>query len=141
MNGPTFRAARMEDLRELLAFVDAECERTGVPEDAAFALRLAAEETFTNIVRHGYAGGAGPVSAELVRDHRGAVLTLQDQAPPFDPRQAPPPDLDSPAEERPVGGLGWHLVRELVDEIHHRPTPDGGNVFTLIKHLGDADAD
>jgi anti-sigma regulatory factor (Ser/Thr protein kinase) len=49
----------------------------------------------------------------------------------------PAPDLAAGWEERDAGGLGWHLVRRLMDEVRHEAPPDGGNRLTLIKHLGD----
>jgi serine/threonine-protein kinase RsbW len=136
--GPSFPAARMEDLAGVMAFVDAECARTGVPAAAAFAIRLATEEAFTNIIRHGYGGQRGPVRASLANDGSSVTIILVDEAPPFDPVDAPMPDVGAPLEERSVGGLGWHLVRQVMDEVHHRPRPGGGNVLTLIKHLGEA---
>lgn len=139
--GPSFPAARLDDLAELLAFVDGECARLGVPEEATFGIRLAAEESFLNIIHHGYPEGTGPVSAALTRDGPRVSLTLSDRAPPFDPADAPAPDLESPADERAEGGLGWHLVRQFVDEVHHRPAKGGGNILTLVKHLGETDAD
>lgn len=139
--GPSFSAARMEDLAELMAFVDAECARMGVAEASAFAVRLAAEEAFTNIIRHGYGGRPGPVRASLGNDGGSVTITLVDEAPPFDPADAPQPDLGAGLEERREGGLGWHLVRQLMDEVHHREAPGGGNVLTLVKHLGEPDED
>lgn len=134
--GPSFAAARIEDLTELLAFVDEECAGAGVSEDVAFALRLAAEEAFVNIVRHGYGGRRGPVRSGMEHGDDSITLTLMDEAPTFDPADAPPPDLESGLEERREGGLGWHLIRQLMDEVHHRSGSEGGNAYTLVKHLG-----
>ncbi len=140
-DGPTFAEARLEDLAELLAFVDAECERIDAPDAAAFALRLAAEEAFTNIVRHGYTRGPGPVRSTLDHDHRAITLTLIDESPPFDPHDSPAPDLEAALEDRQEGGLGWHLVLQLMDEVHYRAATPRGNVLRLIKHLGDDHGD
>ena len=133
--GLSFGAARMEDLTKVMSLVDAECRRAGVPEEAAFAVRLAVEEAFTNIVLHGYGERPGPIRFELGAGGDRVAVTLVDEAPLFEPSQAPPPDLESEWAERRAGGLGWHLVRELMDEVHHRPGPGRGNVLTLIKRL------
>jgi anti-sigma regulatory factor (Ser/Thr protein kinase) len=44
-------------------------------------------------------------------------LTVQDEGVPFNPLDAPAADDTAPIEERPIGGLGIHLVRKLMDEI------------------------
>lgn len=141
IGGPSFDAARMDDLSELLAYVDAECARAGVVGADAFAVRLSAEEAFTNIIRHGYAADQpGPVSCTLSIDSDVATLTFRDRAPPFDPRNEPPPDLTVELEERADGGLGLHLIRQLMDEVRHsRDDGEAGNVLTLVKHLGEAE--
>ncbi len=141
MNGPSFDSARIEDLPELLAFVDEQCRRIGAPDATAFAVRLAAEEAFTNIIRHGYKGEPGPVRSALVHDGHAITLTLADRSPPFDPHESPEPDLDSALEDRKEGGLGWHLVLQLMDEVHYRAATEQGNILTLVKNLGEADAD
>jgi hypothetical protein len=53
----------------------------------------------------------------------------------LDPADAPAPDLASPLEERDPGGLGWHLVRQLVDGLEYRAAPAGGNTYTLVKQF------
>lgn len=125
-------------LPDVLAFVDAGSTQADLPRSAAFALRLAAEEAFMNTVRHGYGGHAGPVRLTMKRAADRVTLTLTDEAPPFDPDEAPRPDLDADLDDRTEGGLGLHLIRQLMDEVHHRAAPDG-NVLTLIKHLGEPD--
>lgn len=137
--GASFPEARIEHLAELMAFLDGECERAGVPEDAAFAVRLAAEEAFTNVIHHGYGERPGPVRLDLSVDDGSLTLTLTDEAPVFDPEAAPTPDLESTLEERIEGGLGWHLVHQLMDEVEHRPGAGSGNVLTMVKYLGDTD--
>jgi anti-sigma regulatory factor (Ser/Thr protein kinase) len=107
------------------------------------ALVLAADEVCANVVAHGYAGRApGPLMIEVApgTDARGAaavLVTVCDEAPPFDPAEAPAPPLDGSLEARPVGGLGWHLVRASVDEVRY--ARDGArNVVTLVRRLAPA---
>ena len=136
--GPRFEAARIEDLAAVMGYVDAACEGAGVPAEAAFAVRLAVEEAFTNIVKHAYADSPGPVRLELSIDGTEVTVRLIDAAPLFDPAQAPPPDLDSDWDDRVEGGLGWHLVHQLMDEVRHEPAPGAGNIVTMIKRLPSA---
>jgi len=111
------------DVASLVA-VTAELERLlaaqGVPAEVVYGCSLALEEVFTNILRHAHAdAGAHEVrfGARLTAEH--AVLDFVDDGREFDPLAAPPPDLRRPPEERPIGGLGIHLVRELADRLEY----------------------
>ena len=96
------------------------------------------EEVCTNIITHGYGGGAAePVSLAASRRRDALVVTVEDRAPLFDPADAPEPDLAADWSARPIGGVGWHLVRKLMDEVHHEPAGEGGNRVTLVKYLPD----
>jgi anti-sigma regulatory factor (Ser/Thr protein kinase) len=131
-------AGRLESLAPLLAFVDRACADAGLAGEDAFAVRLAVEEVCTNIITHGYGGGAAePVSLAASRRPDALVVTVEDRAPLFDPADAPEPDLAADWSARPIGGVGWHLVRELMDEVHHEPAGEGGNRVTLVKYLPD----
>jgi sigma-B regulation protein RsbU (phosphoserine phosphatase) len=85
---------------------------------------LALEELFTNIVRHGRPG-ASPVAIDIRRSGRAVRVMLTDaDADDFDPRGAPAPDVSAPLERRGPGGLGLHLVRQLVDALDYRYSPE-----------------
>ena len=130
------RDARPEQLPALLEFIERACAGADLPDDVAFAVRLAAEEACTNVIRHGYRGVAtGPVAVGIARDASRVVVTIEDRGPPFDPADAPAPALDAPAEERPLGGLGWHLIRQVMDEVHHAHDARTGNTLILVKRI------
>jgi anti-sigma regulatory factor (Ser/Thr protein kinase) len=130
----SFPTATLADVPAVLALAEAAALEAGAGSEGVFELKLALEEAFTNVVRHGYGGGPGPVSVRIVSDGRAIVVRLEDRAVPFDPTALPEPDLDVPLEERLPGGLGVHLMRRSVDEVQHRAT-DGGNILTLMKRL------
>ena len=69
----------------------------------------------------------------------GDVLTahIEDDARAFDPLAAPEPNVDSALEQRPVGGLGVHIVRTVMDRIAHERR-DGRNHLTVSKAFRDA---
>lgn len=114
------------------------CEQHRVSEDAVFDLTIALEEILTNIIRHGYED-KGPHEIDVVIRKQGDLLTLQiaDDGRPFDPSKAAPPNLDLPADQRAVGGLGIHLVRSLTDALEYR-REDGRNVVTVKKKTAGA---
>ena len=133
-----FKASSLADLDRLLAFVDAACARAGADEDSRFALHLATEETFINLMQYGYGPGGGPVTVKLQARDRDLILTLRDRAPPFDPRTAPAPDLTADWQQRAVGGLGLHLVQNLMNEVRYRSDAGRENVLTLVRHISGA---
>lgn len=130
----TFAAASPGDLAAVLALVDQAC--AGADGETAFAVRLAAEEVFTNILAHGYGGQGGWVAVAIGRAAGELRLVLCDEAAVFDPACAPaPPAPGTPLDEREPGGLGWHLVHQLMDEVLHVPRQPRGNTYTLVKRL------
>ena len=124
----------LENLPRFLGFIDDVCARIDADEGTKYALRLAVEEVCTNLIVHGYKNRpAGPIEVVAHDDGDRVTLVIHDRAPPFDPKNAPAPDLTSDVEHRRVGGLGWHLVKKMVDEIRYVPDTPSGNVLTLVK--------
>jgi serine/threonine-protein kinase RsbW len=110
------------ELARLEAFVDAFAGTSGLPEDERVRLLLILEELFTNVVEHGYPPGSasGRVSIALgLRDGR-LIIEFVDDGRPFDPLTVAAPKLDLPGQDRPIGGLGVHIVRSLVDDASYR---------------------
>jgi anti-sigma regulatory factor (Ser/Thr protein kinase) len=106
-----------------------------LPADILNALQVAVDEIVTNAITHSYAPGArGEIAVRLRRRLDSVVLEIEDDGVPFDPLQAPPPDLGLPAAERPIGGLGIHFVRNLMDEVSYA-RQDGRNLLKLVKNL------
>ncbi|WP_372404655.1 ATP-binding protein [Streptomyces luteireticuli] len=104
----------------------------GLPDEAAYRLRLAADELATNVVVHGYRGREGELRLEGGVDPDTVWLRLEDDAPRFDPRDGHrPPQTDLPLEQRPIGGLGVHLALTALDDFSHGYA-DGRNSSTLV---------
>jgi serine/threonine-protein kinase RsbW len=123
------------DLPALAALIERVCARVGAGAQTRFDLRLAAEEVFTNIFRHGYRGPSGPVTVSVAATPVAITVTLADAAPDFDPSCLAPADTASGWQAREPGGLGWHLVRQVMDEVRRTSGSHGGNVYTLVKQI------
>lgn len=121
---------RLAEIRALVREVATECD---APADCVDDLVQAVDEAATNVIRYGYRGEPGSidVSAELAGDQ--IIVTLEDEAPPFDPTSAPAPDLTVPPQQRRPGGMGIHLMRLATDSIEHRARPGGGNILRLTR--------
>jgi serine/threonine-protein kinase RsbW len=130
-----FVAAQVENLAEIRRFVREEAKALGAGEEAISDLELAVDEAACNIVCHGYERLGGTIEVGVERNGDRLIVRLRDEAPPFDPTRHPTPDVTLPLEERPLGGLGIFLMRQSVDDMVHRITPEGGNELMLIKRL------
>lgn len=123
------------DLSTLMDELTSAWSAAGLPVDARFPFELALEEIFVNAITHGaIAGETRHFDLRFSYVRPRATLVLRDDAPPFDPLSLAAPDLAAGLDERGMGGLGIHLVRELMDEVSYRRV-DGRNELTLSKHI------
>ncbi len=125
-------ASDLDSLVAATAALEEFLERNAVGAEAAYACTLALEEIVTNVFKYGHDDG-GPhevrFQAEVTADH--AVLRFSDDGRAFDPLAAPPPDLARPPAERPIGGLGIHLVKTLADGMEYART--GGRNLLIAR--------
>lgn len=125
--------ATVDNLPSFRDFLARACAGAGLGGDDRFALTLAVDEACTNIIEHGYRGAPGRlIELTFVADDREASVEIVDDGPPFRPADVPPPDLEAGWAERPIGGLGWHLIRRSVDHISYE-TRGGRNRLTLTR--------
>jgi sigma-B regulation protein RsbU (phosphoserine phosphatase) len=102
-----------------------------LPDALNTPINLALEEAVVNVMNYAYPGRNGQVLVEFEKTDK-AVFTITDSGIPFDPTQQAEADTSLSAEERPIGGLGIFLVRQLMDEVRYERIDDK-NVLTLIK--------
>ena len=103
-----------------------------VTDDIALAL----EELLMNVVEHAYGDDQGrSILLALAWHDDTLTAVVEDSGRPFDPTAAPPPDLDAALDDRPIGGLGVHLARSVVDEMRYERAGDINRV-TLSKSAG-----
>ena len=102
----------------------------------AFALNLSLDELLTNTISYGYDDGDSHRIDVAVRMEGSAIVVeISDDAKPFDPADAPQPDTGAMLEDRPIGGLGVHFVRKMMDGFRYSRS-GGRNVVTLTKEAG-----
>ena len=125
----------IEQVPQLADFVDMVCEEVGMDMAVAIQMNLAMEEAVVNVMSYAYpADTVGDVTIEAVTIADQLQFTITDCGTPFDPTAKEDVDTTLSAEERPIGGLGIHLVRQLMDSITYERI-DGKNVLTLRKNL------
>ena len=124
----------IEELNKLPEFVEAVCEDAGVDTGLIVSLNLALEEAVTNVVLYAYQNGEGFVDIDAVYNKKCLKFVITDTGIAFDPTKKEAVDITLGVEERSIGGLGIHLVRQIMDSVNYERV-DGKNVLTLRKIL------
>lgn len=130
-------ASRLDELPRLMAAVHEIGRGTRATAADLSALELALEEIVTNVITHGFRGEPGhsiAISLEASTPDRIRAVVMDD-AGAFNPLDRPEADTQLPLEDRPVGGLGVHLVRKLMDLCLYERR-DGRNHLTIERQLG-----
>ncbi len=129
-------ARNLAALEALFPFVERFARSRRLDEAIAFAAQLAVEELFTNFVRHN-TGGGDRIAVRLDIDGGRLFITLTDfDVDPADPAAGISPTVLLPLEERPIGGLGIHLVRSMFDSLTYEYR-DRTLRVTAVKSLED----
>ncbi len=128
-----YSTATVRDLNDMRDFLEGAILTLGGDEDSAGDLVLAVNEAVTNVLLHGYDEQPGAVCLCVEADGQDLLVHLSDDAPLFDPTTVPTPDVNLPLEDRPLGGLGVHMMRQLSDELIYQATDAGKNELTFIK--------
>jgi serine/threonine-protein kinase RsbW len=121
-------APALSAIPPLNEWVEERCQEAGLSSELTFKFVLAIEEAVTNVVSYAFAEAPLPhrIRVRLDIDDDRCAAEVIDNGRPFDPSAAPPPDLTSSLEERDAGGLGIHLIRNMVDRVEYR-REDGQN--------------
>ena len=120
---------------QLNEFIDTVCEELEIDMALAMSLNLAMEEAVVNVMDYAYpAGTEGEVSIEAIADETQLHFIISDSGKPFDPTAKEEVDTTLSAEERPIGGLGIHLIRQLMDDISYE-RKDDKNILRLSKNI------
>ena len=123
------------EISRLATFIEEVGEAFELTPDVIFNLNLVIEEAVVNVINYAYPKEEHQsiyLSANL--HNASIVFVLTDTGKEFDPTQAPEADITLSAEERPIGGLGIFLIRQIMNEVKYQRI-DGKNVLTLEKKL------
>jgi len=125
----------ISELERLYRGVSQFCQEHELSADIEGDLNLALEEIVVNVIRYGHPeGGKHEIQVWLSLEQDCVVATVEDDGLPFNPLEAPEPDLDSPIETRPIGGLGIHLVRNITDSLAYCRS-EGRNRLVMRKQV------
>jgi anti-sigma regulatory factor (Ser/Thr protein kinase) len=123
----------VQEISLLTAFIDTISEENDIDMMVSMNINLAVEEAVANVMKYAYQKGtAGEVRINATAADGLLTIAITDDGAPFDPSQKEDPDVSLPVEERPIGGLGIFLVRQLMDSVAYQRA-DGKNILTLTK--------
>ncbi len=114
-------------------------KKNGLLEKSIFAARLCLEEVLVNIVSYAFVDKKPhmiQVHAE-VEVERTLKIKVEDDGIAFNPLvMVPKPDLDSDIENRPIGGIGIHLVKSMMNQVTY-DRQKGKNILTMTQSQGE----
>ena len=127
-------ATELDELPKVNAAIEELAEEENWPPDLTFQIGLAIEELGVNIVEYGHADDkAHEIEIVISSEAEEITIAIEDDGQAFNPLlDAPEPDLEAAVEDRTVGGLGIHLVRSMMDEVHYQ-RQQNKNCLTLVK--------
>jgi serine/threonine-protein kinase RsbW len=130
------------ELTRLQAFAEEFAHECSLPDDERSRLLIILDELFTNAATHGHGphSTGGGITVALGWKTGRLWICFVDDGLPFDPLAFGALDLDAAGEKRPIGGLGIHIVRSLVDQARYR-REGGRNHLHLVRHVAPAGRD
>ncbi|MCL2054510.1 MAG: ATP-binding protein [Oscillospiraceae bacterium] len=126
--------AKAENLDTVIDFISTELEAAECSMKLQTQIAIAAEEIFINIANYAYGAEVGTAIIRVAADDE-IVIEIEDGGKPYNPIENDDPDITLGADEREIGGLGIHMVKNIMDEVEYR-YENGKNILTAIKRLG-----
>ena len=125
----------IKQIPQLADFVEKIADEIKMDKGLAMSINLALEEAVTNVIMYAYPKDAdGLVDIEAILRQKSIMFVIQDSGKAFDPTAAPDVDITADFSKRPIGGLGIHLVRTIMDGVSYKRT-DGKNILTMTKNF------
>jgi serine/threonine-protein kinase RsbW len=126
---------RREALRQVVDAVDKFADEHHLAAEIVGDVQVALDEVLTNIVDYGYTDDAEHEIRVCLRVSDGVLeTTVEDDGVPFNPLESTRPDTSAPLQERRIGGVGLHFVKNLMDEVSYARVGDR-NRIVLRKNL------
>ena len=136
MKNPEVRVTvknRIEDLLRVNSVFESFATQHDIGGRLRYHLLVSIEEILTNIIKYGFdEEGIHPIHVTFRHINGHIEMEFEDRGREFNPLEIGEPDLDTPIENRQLGGLGIHLVRQMMDEAKYRREGDR-NILMLRK--------
>ena len=128
---------RFAEIKEVNRFFNDFAQQNGIPDPVRRKFNMVFDELLNNIISYAFHDeGLHYIVIEVQFKNASVTADIYDDGVPFNLFEVSPPDTKSAAAERSVGGLGIHLVRNMMDDYHYERI-DNKNRTTIIKHISD----
>ena len=109
-------------------------EVDSLPFELNMRIRLCVEEVVENVVNYAYDSGSGYMQVETSLNNGIWRIVFEDAGVPFNPLDKEDPDITLSAEERPIGGLGIFLCKQMMDHVEYH-YENGCNFLMMEKKI------
>jgi len=134
-NMKTFRQiVTQEHYKAFYTWLHDACQEWNINDDLTNKLDMCAEEIFANVAFYAYPEKQGIIDVTLNKTDNNIILEFKDEGVEYNPLEKPDPDITLPPEERPIGGLGIYMVKNLADNISYKRENEN-NILTLTFNL------
>lgn len=125
----------LQEIDRCLAALQEICQRFELPSEIQNNFSVVLDDLLNNVISYAYGDeGEHIIDVVLSTDGERFIVSVTDEGVEFDPFVRKDPDIESNIEEREIGGLGIHLIRNLMDDYSYRRI-EGKNITTLMKRF------
>jgi serine/threonine-protein kinase RsbW len=138
LNNKVCATSDYTELYRIREFVMDRAEKFGFSTDEASQIGLAVDEACTNIIRHSFKfDKSKKFCVQIETSPNYFIVNISDNGDPFDPLTVPEVDMNEYIKRFKRGGLGIHIIRNVMDEVQYIPSSGGDqmNLLTLKKSL------
>ncbi len=121
------------EVRQIEAWIRSFAEAAHLSPAARNAFDIALVEWLTNVISYAYDDAQEHwIAVRFLNSPGQARAEIEDDGREFNPLTLPPVDTAAPLEQRAIGGLGVHMVRQLMDSVEYRRVA-GRNILTMTR--------
>ena len=125
----------LSELETLCQHLNKFGQTSGLSEACITDINICLDELFTNIVSYGFDEDQEHIIRFTINlDNNVLTIKIEDDGLPFNPLKKKDPEFPADLMDARIGGLGIHIVKKLMDDIHYK-RKRGWNSLTMRKHL------
>ena len=123
--------AKKENYKQFYNWLHSTLNEWEVDKELFNTIDMCSEEIFANISFYAYLDKNGEIEVSIEKSGDKITMIFEDSGIPYNPLKKPDPDINLPPEERPLGGLGIYMVKNMAKNVSYERT-DNKNILTLI---------